>query len=85
MRDILSFPVLLAAFIAGSMVLHQLVLAIGLAGLPMFMVYCLPLIAVLAYTTADDDESYFHSLLRIAGWGYSFIIAIATVTWLIGL
>ena len=83
MRDILSFPVLLAAYIAGSVVLHQLVLFAGLTGLPSFLVYCVPLIAVLAHTTAGDDESYIHALLRIAAWGYSFILAIAAVAWLI--
>ena len=85
MRDFLSFPALLVAFVVGSAVLHQLVLALGMTGLPAFLVYCLPLIAVLAYTTAGDGEGYVHSLLRIAAWGYSFILAIAAVTWLIDL
>jgi Flp pilus assembly protein TadB len=84
MRDIVSFPLLLAGFAICSAGLHWLVISLGIAGLAAFLVYCMPMMLVIAYTTAKDGENFFESLLRVALWGYSFIIAIAAVAWTIG-
>jgi hypothetical protein len=85
MKDIISFPILLGAFFAASALLHWLVVGFGLSGLPSFLIYCLPLLGVISYTTAEADESFLQSFKRNAFWGFSFLIAISGLAWVLGL
>ena len=83
MKELLSFHVVLAAFIVGSAMLHWLVRTLGIQGLPSFLIFCIPMLCVISYTTARDGESFFASLLRTAVWGYGFILGVATVAWIL--
>ncbi len=84
MKDIVSFPLLLIMFGLGSSGLHWLVNVFGLSGLAAFMVYCIPLLVVISYTTMEDNEIFWVSLFRNACWAYSFILGVAGVAWIIG-
>ena len=84
MRELTSFIFLLGAFALTSVLLHWFSGLLGLYGLPAFLLYCFPLLCVIAYTTADSDETFFRSLARNALWGYSFIIVVAALAWVIG-
>ena len=83
MKDIISFSLLLGAFIIASAFLHWLVQVSGLNGFASFLIYCLPLLGVISYTTCAQDESFLQSLKRNAFWGYSFILSISGLAWLI--
>ena len=83
MREYIELPVLLVSFIAGSVILHWLVTVSEITGLPSFLIFSVPLLAVIAYTTANDGESFFHSFLRNGFWGYSFILAVAGLAWIL--
>jgi hypothetical protein len=83
MKELISFPAVLAAFIVGSAILHWLVRALGIHGLPSFLIFCIPMLCVISYTTAREGESFFAALLRTAAWGYGFILSVATVAWLL--
>jgi ABC-type sulfate transport system permease component len=85
MKDIISFLSLLAVFLIGSSVLHWLVNLLGLSGLAAFLIYCIPLLTVITYTTMEDEDGFWKSLWRNAFWGYSFILGVALVAWVIGL
>jgi len=85
MKDIISFLSLLAAFLIGSSALHWLVNLLGLSGLAAFLVFCIPLLVVITYTTMEDDANFWMSLFRNALWAYSFIIGVSAVAWVIGL
>ncbi len=84
MKDIISFSFFLTAFVAGSVLLHGLVNLTGLSGLPAFLVFCLPLIVVIASATKEDSEKLIAKIIKVGLWGYSFILAVAGLAWFIG-
>ncbi|MCY3768366.1 MAG: hypothetical protein OXG56_03220 [Gammaproteobacteria bacterium] len=84
MKYLLSFASLLGLFLCGSQLLYWLVMALNLDGLAAFLVSCIPLLMVLTWTTMDDNERYLDALARNAWWGYSLILSVAGVAWLIG-
>jgi hypothetical protein len=83
MKDIISFSLLLGAFIIASAFLHWLVQVSGLDGFPAFLLSCIPLLGVISYTTCAPGESFLQSMKRNAFWGFSFILPIAGLAWLI--
>lgn len=85
LQDILSFVLLLVIFLGGSELLYRLAMALNLDGLIAFLIFCIPLLMVLAYTTMEDHEGYLNALARNALWGYSLILSIAGVAWFIGM
>jgi ABC-type sulfate transport system permease component len=85
MKDIISFLSLLAVFLIGSSILHWLVNLFGLSGLAAFLIYCIPMLSLITYTTMDEGENFCKAWLRNAFWGYSFILGVALVAWVIGL
>ncbi len=84
-QGLFSFASLLVIFLGGSELLHRLVMALNLNGLAAFLVSCIPLLMVLAWTTMESTESYLNVLARYALWGYSLILSIAGVAWFIGM
>ena len=84
LQGFFSFALLLGIFLCGSELLHRLVIALNLNGLAAFLVSCIPLLMVLAWTTMESTESYLNVLARYALWGYSLILSIAGVAWFVG-
>ena len=84
MRDFFSFPLLLGEFVILSAIFHWVVLLAGISGLASFLIYCFPFAVLIAHTTASDGESFPRALLRVTFWGYSFIISVAAIAWMLG-
>lgn len=84
-KNIFSFASLLVIFLCGSELLYRLIIALDLDGLTAFLILCIPLLMVLAYTTMEDTESYLNVLARNFFWGYSLILSVAGVAWFIGI
>lgn len=84
MKELLSFVLLLAAFILLSGLLHVLTRLLGLHGLAAFLVYCVPMLCVLSYTDREPGKSFLRVLVRNAMWGYSFILAVSGTAFVIG-
>ena len=79
LRELLSFLLVCAFFILTFALLHLLLGYFSVAGLPALAVYCLPLIAFIAFTTADGPKHRLRAGLRMALWFYSVLLACAVV------
>lgn len=75
--------VMVAGLAAAGQLLHTVVAALHLSGLLPFLLYCLPFILILAYTARRPDESFGRACARMAFYGYSFILVLAGLSWLI--
>ena len=75
---------MLMGYVLASSALHWLVNILDLDGLISFLVYCVPLLVVISYTTIDDNENFWNAMRRNALYGYSMIIAVAGLAWFIG-